>query len=675
MSELSSTQTGTAGFWQTAVDGIAWFVANTGPAVLFALLTLAVAISFALYYWAVTAPRRHSLEWIAMLETQPRLTLTLPHHPLTRQDILPMLLLTLVYAATAFFRLGDTAVPQSYRVFSETDEQVTFSYGDVIQVDKISYYTALGDGSYTLEYSTDGVHWNRLPLSQSYSSLFKWEVVDLTLPTTDEYGNTQEATGPIRASMFRLSPSQIYREEGLWLAELVLWKGGTPHVPLQVSEGDEVLFDEREQWADRYTYLNSTYFDEIYHARTALEHLKNIPPYEVSHPPLGKLILSLGIVLFGMNPFGWRFMGTLFGVLMVPLLYLFLKNLFGKPLVALCGSALFTFDFMHLVQTRIATIDTYGVFFLLLSYYFLYRWLALPPGTRLRTTALPLLLSGLSWGLGCAAKWTVVYGGLGLALLWLLGLMFQHRAWPRPVEHSMEPAALPAPSFPLHVLGTILLSVVFFVALPAGIYLASYIPYATAQAAETGFTLSQLWDIMWDNQVFMLTYHADVHTPHPYQSDWYQWIVDGRPILYYRDLDYANTEGIKSLFASFNNPLVSWTGLLAAAALVAEVIRRRCGKALFLLISILSQFLPWLFIGRILFAYHYFPTVLFLCMAIAYLMDRIIERNQKGWLLAVGGFTGWAVLLYFLFYPALTGLYMPTWYATYVLRWFPSWPL
>ena len=82
-------------------------------------------------------------------------------------------------------------------------------------------------------------------------------------------------------------------------------------------------------------------------------------------------------------------MGALFGVLMLPILYLFLKNLFGKTPVAACGSALFAFDFMHLTQTRIATIDTYGVFFILLMYYFLYRYLALPAGTAFRRCACP----------------------------------------------------------------------------------------------------------------------------------------------------------------------------------------------------------------------------------------------------------------------------------------------
>jgi dolichyl-phosphate-mannose--protein O-mannosyl transferase len=96
---------------------------------------------------------------------------------------------------------------------------------------------------------------------------------------------------------------------------------------------------------------------------------------------------------------------------------------------------------------------------------------------------------------------------------------------------------------------------------------------------------------------------------------------------------------------------------------------------LFILIAILSQFVPWLGIGRILFAYHYFPTTLFLVFAIAYLMNDMMIRHRKGWRLAVYGFTGFSVALYAMFYPALIGLYTPMWYSEFFLRWLPSWPL
>ena len=746
--------------WDRVREGVSWFFSNLSPAFVWPLFGLLIVAAFFAYYWWCLRPRPRSLEWIALAEEQSaprRLTLTLKHHPMERGDALPLLLLTAVYALTAFFQLGDFNAPQSMVKFQQGDSY-EFSYNQPVTVDTVSLYTSLGTGYYTLEWEEEDGRWYSLRPEQYYNSLFKWHILELDrnvdqngLEITKDNDNLDaEPLGPITAARFRITASSAPRDEGLWLSELALWSGGKAlPQPDHVDEGTAALFDEHELWSDRYTYMNSTYFDEIYHPRTAYEHLNNVYPYEVSHPPLGKLIISIGIAMFGMVPFGWRFMGTLFGVLMVPILYVFLKNLFGKTPVALCGAALFTFDFMHLVQTRIATIDTYGVFFILVSYYFMYRWLAVPAGKKLRHYVLPLFLSGLFWGVGCASKWTVVYAGAGLALLWLLGMIFKAGDWheaelaaqtqPVPPEVRREvteamfreeqPAWTPprVPSFTAHAWGTVGLSVVFFVVIPLMIYTASYFPYAAAKGNGGSFlelagqSAGWFWeclperleqypeqmarvtenlaregktpgvadrigaffqaipdqsgnpvDLMLRNQYFMLTYHQSVHTPHPYQSNWYQWILDARPILYYQDF---SVQGMRGIFASFNNPLVSWAGLLAFFAVAVQMVRRKCGKALFIVLATLSQFVPWTAIGRVLFAYHYFPTVLFLCFAIAYLMDDMLNRKREWAGLAVYGFTGCAGLLYAIFYPELIGILVPNWYATYFLRWFPSWPL
>ncbi len=746
--------------WDRVREGVSWFFSNLSPAFVWPLFGLLIVAAFFAYYWWCLRPRPRSLEWIALAEEKSaprRLTLTLKRHPMERGDALPLLLLTAVYALTAFFQLGDFNAPQSMVKFQQGDSY-EFSYNQPVTVDTVSLYTSLGTGYYTLEWEEEDGQWHSLRPEQYYNSLFKWHILELDrnvdqngLEITKDNDNLDaEPLGPITAARFRITASSAPRDEGLWLSELALWSGGQAlPQPDHVDDGAAALFDEYELWSDRYTYMNSTYFDEIYHPRTAYEHLNNVYPYEVSHPPLGKLIISIGIAMFGMVPFGWRFMGTLFGVLMVPILYVFLKNLFGKTPVALCGAALFTFDFMHLVQTRIATIDTYGVFFILVSYYFMYRWLAVPAGKKLRHYVLPLFLSGLFWGVGCASKWTVVYAGAGLALLWLLGMIFKAGDWheaelaaqtqPVPPEVRREvteamfreeqPAWTPprVPSFTAHAWGTVGLSVVFFVVIPLMIYTASYFPYAAAKGNGGSFlelagqSAGWFWeclperleqypeqmarvtenlaregktpgvadrigaffqaipdqsgnpvDLMLRNQYFMLTYHQSVHTPHPYQSNWYQWIIDARPILYYQDF---SVQGMRGIFASFNNPLVSWAGLLAFFAVAVQMVRRKCGKALFIVLATLSQLVPWTAIGRVLFAYHYFPTVLFLCFAIAYLMDDMLNRKREWAGLAVYGFTGCAGLLYAIFYPELIGILVPNWYATYFLRWFPSWPL
>ena len=218
------------------------------------------------------------------------------------------------------------------------------------------------------------------------------------------------------------------------------------------------LCDEADTVPASSTYFNSSYFDEIYHARTAYEHLRGVYPYEVSHPPLGKVILSLGIRLFGMTPFGWRCMGALFGVAMLPLMWDLLRRMFRDDRVALCGTALLAFDFMHLTQTRIATIDSFATLFILLMYLFLCRYFT---EGRLRHLA----ACGIAFGVGAATKWTCLYAGAGLGVLWALHWVFQGVQAHRDGDGRR---------YVRRLVSNIGFCLVFFVLVPGMIYYASY---------------------------------------------------------------------------------------------------------------------------------------------------------------------------------------------------------
>ena len=653
------------------------------PTLILPVLLLVALCCFIGYYWYVVLPRHGAgaLDWIAQRAQGRRLfTFAGKCHPMVRLDWLLALALTAVYACTAFFRLGSTVNPQSFAGFGQGGSQ-TVTLSEEIYLTKLMYYTGLGTGDYNVEISTDGETWLTLwtredeqgntvyywaqadgyapsyAMPQGYADLFKWLVIE---PENPQYARYLRISGRSSAQVFELGELALYDQSGL--------------VDTSGAQGGGALFDEAEVIPDKPTWYNSTYFDEIYHARTAYEHIRGIYPYEISHPPLGKIILGLGIRMFGMTPFGWRFMGTLLGVAMVPILYVFLKNLFGKTKVALCGSALFAFDFMHLTQTRIATIDTYAVLFILLMYYFMYRYLTLPAGTFFARGAPWLALSGLFWGIGAASKWTVIYGGAGLALLYFIGLYFKIRDWPRPAAEeepggSDTPWEGEAPRLGPWLMKTLAFSVLCFVLIPAVIYTLSYLPYAQAKGDTS---LAGLVQVMWDNQKYMFTYHKGVHDPHPYESRWYQWVVDGRPILYY--LDNTSVPGSKSAFGAFSNPVVCWGGLLALISTAVQMVRRRCGKALFIVVAYFSQLAPWFFITRTTFAYHYFPSILFLVFALSYLMNDLLEREPRRALGPVYALTGGAVALYAAFYPVLIGLYVPIWYTSHFLRWFASWP-
>ena len=245
-----------------------------------------------------------------------------------------------------------------------------------------------------------------------------------------------------------------------------------------------------------------------------------------------------------------------------------------------------------------------------------------------------------------------------MALLYFIALYWKCRDWPQGED---------SPHRTSWVIKTLLFSVLSFVIIPLAIYIASYIPTVIA---EDNATWQGLLNTFWRNQEFMLTYHQGVHSEHPYSSRWYLWLLDIRPILYYMDNSIA---GFTTRFAAFNNPIVSWGGLTALIVTAVQMIRRRCGKGLFIVIGYLNQLIPWIIIGRTTFAYHYFPSILFLCLAFAYVMNDLVESGRK-WKGALYGTTGAAVVLYALFYPALVGIQVPTWFMKTFIKWFPTWP-
>ena len=620
-------------------------------AAIFPVVLIGLIVAFFIKYKREMSPRMGTLEWIQNFD-KPKFSLDGKSHPMERKDLLPLLIILAVYAIVAFTNLGSTKDPQSFYTFEGDNDSVVIDLGEQKEISSIMYYSGLYPGDYDLYYSSNGSNWVRLrdanaqpdangdvndaAMHQSYADLFKWQYASI--------GDTCISTRFIRI---------VARTLPMELGELALYDEHGRLV--NVSGVDSVLLDEQNTIPDSPSWFNSMYFDEIYHGRTAYE---NIYPYEITHPPLGKIIISLGIRIFGMTPFGYRFMGAFFGVLMLLPLYILLKNMFGKTKVAMCGTLLFAFEFMHFTQTRIATIDTYGVFFTLLSFLFMWRWMTAPYTARLRTTWLDLFLCGLSFGLGCACKWTVLYAGVGLAALWLLRAIMKYRA-------------VGLGQYGRELLGTIGLSVLFFIVIPVIIYCLSYIPYGLALGYKMPGMLTDgnYYKLIWDNQVYMLTYHNGVNQTHPYSSRWYQWLFDVRPILYY--LQYNGET--KSAFGAFNSPLISWAGLAALISIVFAFWKRRKPQAVLIWAGYLCQFLPWVIITRTTFAYHYFGCILFLTIAISFVFDELIERRSKNDKL-VYAFTGLNTALFVLFYPVLSGVEASVQFCLNVLKWFPSWP-
>lgn len=550
-----------------------------------------------------------------------------------KRDYIVLGAIMFLYSLIALFHLGDKQAPESFYEINGYGEQVIFDLGEIYQIEKMEYYLGNYENREIL-----------LEIAREENSLYQTVGETTVLEKVFSWGTIEIDRNARYVSL-------TFLEGKASIGELVfIDKEGTVLVPKEVSVKEaEKLFDETELYHGRKTYLNSTYFDEIYHARTAYEYIHGLYSYENTHPPLGKLCISLGIFLFGMNPFGWRIAGTVFGIAMLPFIYLFAKRMLKEHFLAVCTTILFAFDFMHFTQTRIATIDVFVTFFIILMYYFMYQYCERSEkGEQLERTLVPLALSGISMGFGVASKWTGAYAGIGLAIIFFATLYLR---WKK--DKSLS-----------YVIKTLGFCLVFFVIIPFAIYTLSYLPFQDSQ--NSGLIAKML-----KNQETMFSYHTEIDATHPYSSWWYQWPIMYRPIWYYSG---TVTETIKEGISAFGNPLVWWAGIPAFFYLVYRVIKKRDKKAAFLVVAYLAQYLPWVFVKRITFIYHYFPSVPFVVLMLGYSMYQLWkqrpERKQDIYI-----YTSLAVFLFLMFYPVLSGLPIPTWYVDIFLRWFGSWVL
>ncbi len=633
-----------------------------------------------------------------------------------KKDYLSMLVVTIVYAVVAFANLGNTSGPQSIWVSSETKE-VIVDLGQVNHIKKAHWFLGVQpDKVFTISTSDDGENWSQ-KADVTTKSVFSWSNVDI--------GST--------ARYIKLETEA----DDLSFVEMGFEDNKGKLISVASSNSAE-LFDEQEfipinfpDKTETNEYMSGTYFDEIYHARTAYEYINKLPVYENTHPPLGKVIISFGISIFGMTPFGWRFAGTLFGVLMLPLIFIFAKRMFKGTFWAFFATTIFAFDFMHYAQTRLATIDTYITFFVIAMFYYMYKyWRMSFYDTPFRKTLWPLFMSGLCMGLGIACKWPGVYAAAGLAVIFFIVIFRRFYEYMNAPKHDIE---ADVSKFPKYIGITLLCCLVFFIIIPAIIYCVSYIPYYLTDSlypnreAIPFLTNNPGLNMLFpDNivgnflasivqaQINMFDYHSMLVSTHPYSSPWWSWTIIIKPIYYYSNY-YSET--IRAGISSFGNPAV-WIGGLVAlgytvkdlfnnlasgaklfavivigfaaqfiignvailitvlaivAYCVVQLYQRKKYIPSFLIIGYFAQLVFWIPVTRTTYIYHYFPCVPFLVLLLTYMFkDLSVKYRIKPaviYLCAV-------VALFIMYYPVLTGtgVYLP--YVQRILKLFtPYWQL
>lgn len=519
--------------------------------------------------------------------------------------------LTLAVGVISFAYLGSMHAPQtpvdaidssaSVQLTPQQDAVEIWAYPGISTGGSLSVTDAAGNELYRKELD--------------YGTPFSWTKTAISAPAG------QELT-------VKIENAQVF--------ELALRDASGELVPVT---GGGALFDEQSEVPDKISQLNSMYFDEIYHGRTGYEMLHRMTVYETTHPPLGKDFIMLGIAIFGMTGFGWRCSGTLFGVLLVPLMWCFVRRLTHKRWTGAMAGVLIAAGFMRFSQSRIATIDIYGTFFILLGAYCMVWYCQSVLQNGVHGSLLPMALGGVAFGLGCASKWTGIYAGAGLAVLYLSVL---YARWKQKKPGFWK-------EFRMAAVG----GVAFYIIVPFLIYLAAYLPYWWK---DPTFGLKDWWDC----QTYMYWYHSTLKATHPFESRWYTWLLDLRPVWYYKN--YYLQSGLQSSIAGFYNPVICWAGLFCILLLLwRQVSARGSAAGSGVLILYASQLLSWMLISRCTFMYHYFPSSMFALAAIALVLAQM-KQQQKAKKIGAGLCIA-AVVCFIWFYPILSGLPVPTMWA------------
>lgn len=440
--------------------------------------------------------------------------------------------------------------------------------------------------------------------------------------------------------------------------ELVLIdENGEKMLPVN-SEEYQLLFDEQELFPDEMSYYDCTMFDEVYYAGSAYEFLNGMEMFETTHPPMGKILIAIGEWLFGVNPFGWRFVCAVFGTLMLPLMCWFLYRIFKNSQIALIGTALLGLDFMHYTLSRIATLDTIIAFFILAMFAFMWRILEraqkeLDQERKTPSAGLLGLMVVCAWmtGMGVATKWTGFYAMAGIALCFLWFVI--SRAY-RLKKQGKRPV------YCIKMLGE---GIAVFGILPLGIYVFSFLPQMLASGAKN------IWKVMWDNSLFMLKFHSNIVFDHPYESPWYTWAWMRTPLVDSVDIVGSDQQSMLSMVVTMGNPIIWWCGLAACFYMMYRTFFKKDKKAGYLVFAYLSMYIPWFFVKRTVFIYQYYGSSLFLISMLAYALYLLGEKKRK----AVPVFLEIALFAFILFYPVISGYPVSNYHLVIYLEWLQSW--
>ncbi|HUK85774.1 MAG TPA: glycosyltransferase family 39 protein, partial [Candidatus Acidoferrum sp.] len=590
---------------------------------------------------------------------------------ITKRDIVTIVLLSVVFFSIAVVNLGLTQSPTTTAQLT-AGQSFYLDLGSSTNVKSMILLLKQGAMNVTISSGSPG-NWqnnsvNSLWPSATSEDYYKWHEVSIGQTTQYLEVNFSQA-GSFNTIIAEIAVIDQNNKQ-VTIKSLNDLGSGNPNLHNLIDEQNMVQYPS--------DYMQNTYFDEIYFVRTAEQYVQHSSSiYEWTHPPLGKLIQASSLIIFGFNPFGWRIMGVIFATLMIPLIYLFGKKMFGTWIGGFTAAFLLTFDFMHFTMGRMGTADTYVVFFSLASqlFFFIYIKNVLDKGWK--TSVIPLFFAFFFFALGFSSKWLVLFGFVGeLALLVVLRLNEV-----RKIKSNLSSKVYAFLDHPYSV-------IVAFILMAIGIYFLTYIP--DMLAGRSFFDVINL-------QGQMYIYQSTLTATHPFASPWYSWPFLIDPVNAIKNMlssapqsslnwvhvpvwlqSASMSGGLNSTIVVMGNPAIWWVGFAAILGItvfyVPKIFRKTFSlkkylPAIFLVVVFFFQWLPYILISRVVFIYHFYSNVPIICLGTAFVVSKYWS-NRWAKIAAIAYFA-LTIALFVLFYPVISGV--PTTTSNInSLRWFVS---
>jgi dolichyl-phosphate-mannose-protein mannosyltransferase len=378
-------------------------------------------------------------------------------------------------------------------------------------------------------------------------------------------------------------------------------------------------------------------FDESHYVPAARRLVALQADPNPEHPPLGKMLIGLGVTIFGDRPLGWRVTSTVFGTVTLAGMFAWALALFRDRTLALWAALLTLVNHLLYVQARVAMLDTFMFAFLAwASAAVTAAWNADERPERKRRY---LGFAGWMLGLAAATKWSGLF--CWAACLALIGTTrFVESGTARsPVPPGGRRPPLLAGISHRDIVRTLIVY-------PLVVYALCFVPRIAIEHQGPWYTA--LADLV-DMQTRMYDEQLRVPGQHAYLSQWYQWPLLQRPIWYAFERDGTQVRAVLLL----GNPVVMWGGMVALVVCAIGWLRRRSRESFLILFFYLSFLLPWIVLPRPLsLYYYYYPAGMTLSLALAYVFR---ERTSIYYRRGMWAGLAIAAAVFAYFFPVLSG--------------------